>query len=84
MLACGDVAVEEKPCVGRRIITPVKIFELFIGEFGDKVGISAGIKSIDTVGVQIFLNGFVHQRVSGGVGAFHFIIDDARDSQLAR
>ena len=61
MIGGGNIAVQKKAGIGRRVILPVKIPELFIRKFRNHVRVAPGIQGIDGIRVQVFLDVFVHQ-----------------------
>jgi len=78
-----NVAVEKEARVGRRIVPPVKIAKLPVGQLRNHIGMAAGIERVNRVGIEVFLDVLVHQRIRRGVGALHFVVDDSGNDQIA-
>ncbi len=83
VLACGDVAIDEKARVGWRVVPAMKVNELFVGERRDHLRVAAGIQRVNSVGVHVFLDGLEGQRIGGRISSFHLVIDDAGNDESA-
>jgi len=63
MVRGGDVPIEEKARVGRRIVFAVEIPKLFIGQRRNDVRVAPGVQGIHGVRIKILLNVLIHQRI---------------------
>ena len=78
-----NIPVQEDPGVRRRVEGPVECPELFVGQIGDRLRIPPRVAGVGGLGIEVFLEGLVHQGLRRGVGPLHLVVHDPGDGQLA-
>ena len=74
---CFNIHITIQIDVGvfRTVVSFVEVFEHFLSQFGNRIRITAGFKTIRTIREQGFHSFVLHQSIRRRIYAFHFIIN---------
>ncbi len=79
MLVGRDVPVEEDPRVAGRVEAFVKVPKRPVGQVRNVLGMASRFHAVGRVRQQALDGAPLNDRLGGGIGALHLVVDDSRD-----